>query len=88
MAMIGLIGGSAADFNAWLAQPLNAILMSAFMLISYKHTKIGIQVILEDYVHAEGAKTISLVLLELAYWGAVIVTMFSILKIAYAGLPA
>jgi len=40
-----------AAANAMIAKPLNAVLMIAFLVALFWHTQLGLQVIVEDYVH-------------------------------------
>jgi succinate dehydrogenase / fumarate reductase membrane anchor subunit len=85
-SMLDLIGVGYEQFVQWLAQPINAILMCAFMVSAYTHALLGLQVVIEDYVHNEGMKIVKLVIVRLAYWLGLIATLFSILKIAF-GYP-
>ncbi len=80
---IHLIGAGHHGFLIWLAQPINAILMIAFVVVSYTHAKIGLQVIIEDYVHNEAAKIREIFALTVLYWAGMLMTVFSILKIAF-----
>lgn len=83
VSAVNLIGAGHEGFLVWLAQPVNAVLMCAFVIASYTHAKLGIQVILEDYVHNPGAKIREMLALTIFYWGGMIFTLFSILKIAF-----
>lgn len=49
-----------AAFIAWLQMPANAIALLVFVLAGFYHAALGIQVVIEDYVHHEGAKLVSL----------------------------
>jgi len=40
--------GSVSD---WLARPLNALVVALFVLVSSLHSQLGLQVVIEDYVH-------------------------------------
>lgn len=49
--VIGAIGGDYATVRASVARPWNATLLAAFVIAMFWHAKLGIQVIIEDYVH-------------------------------------
>ena len=61
VAAVGLSGADHAAAQAWLARPLNATLMLLLILSMFWHTKLGLQVVIEDYVHHEGAKVALLI---------------------------
>lgn len=48
---LGLIGADQYTVRMTLAQPLNASLMLAFVLSLFWHAQLGLQVVIEDYVH-------------------------------------
>ncbi|HEY5802746.1 MAG TPA: succinate dehydrogenase, hydrophobic membrane anchor protein [Lysobacter sp.] len=49
--ILSLIGGDYASVRATVGHPCNAVLLSAFLIASFWHAKLGMQVIIEDYVH-------------------------------------
>ncbi len=66
----------------WMNSPVVAILLLLFVVTSMYHLKLGLQVIIEDYIHSEGSKVM---LQMLVTFGCVVVgtaAVFSILKIA------
>jgi succinate dehydrogenase / fumarate reductase, membrane anchor subunit len=78
-------GASYSEARSALAQPLIALAASLFILISLDHMRLGMQIIIEDYVHGEGAK-ITLLMLNIFFAVAVgAASVFSILKIAFGG---
>ncbi len=49
--VISLIGADYATVRAKVGNPCNAVLLSAFLIASFWHAKLGLQVVIEDYVH-------------------------------------
>jgi len=85
-----VLGGMlhAADYAAvmaMVAQPVHALFLIVFSVCLFWHGALGLQVIIEDYVHGEFCK---LVLLMLNTFFALLVAgfcLFAILKIAFVG---
>lgn len=59
--IISLIGADYATVRRTLANPLVALPMLLMLLASLQHMRLGMQVIIEDYVHSEGRKLVLLV---------------------------
>ena len=74
-----------ADYGAvvkWMSSPVVAVLMMLFIITGIYHLKLGLEVIIEDYIHSEGQKV---ALQMFVTFGCVFIGMlavFSILKIA------
>src|SRR3546814_4542727 len=49
--LVSFIGADLATVHSVLSTPLNAILLAAFVLALFWHAKLGMQVVIEDYVH-------------------------------------
>ncbi len=54
--MISLLGrmldGKVASLVLWLESPINTALLMLFIIFGFWHSKSGVQVIIEDYVHS------------------------------------
>ena len=74
-----------ASVTGWLAQPLAAVPMLLLIVTTFWHLKMGLQVIVEDYVHEEGLKLFAIVLLNFFAIGGGALAFFSVLKIAFGG---
>lgn len=82
----GLIGsGDPALAAEVYAAPWNAVMMVLFLAVTFRHLQQGVQVVIEDYVHDAGRRTIALVLNSLlcAFFG--LSGVFAVLKIAFSG---
>jgi len=80
--LVSMAGADADTARETLARPWNAILLAAFSIAMFWHAKLGIQVVIEDYVHTR-ASEIALHLLNtfLCTLGA-IASVYAITRIA------
>ncbi len=74
-----------ASVVGWLAQPLVAVPMALMLINVFYHLRMGLQILIEDYVHDEGLKFASFVLLNFYVVGAVALGLFAVARIAFAG---
>ena len=68
---------------ATLSSPFVAIILIAGILATIVHMRIGMQVIIEDYIYGEMAKATLLTLNWLFSWGVGLVALFAVLKHAF-----
>ncbi len=80
-ALATLDGLTYLDVIRFVAQPLNSILLALFCLTASYHSFLGVQVVIEDYVHARGAKFVALIVSQFAHVLVAVVTVYAILKI-------
>ena len=65
----------------WLQNPFNATGLILLFGILYFHAASGLQVVIEDYVHHEGLKIISLILIKIIAFVLGLLSILCVLKI-------
>jgi succinate dehydrogenase / fumarate reductase membrane anchor subunit len=80
-----LAGADLATVQTTLSHPAVAIALIVLILSMAVHMRIGMQVIIEDYVHAEGSKM--LLLLANTFFSGVVaaVAIYAVLKLSFGG---
>lgn len=84
-SVVHMQGWDHAAVSAWLAQPTNAVFMILAVLSTFYHAALGAQVVVEDYIHHSGFKMAKIMGLRLFFIAAAVASVFSILKVAFAG---
>jgi succinate dehydrogenase / fumarate reductase membrane anchor subunit len=70
---------------AWIAMPLNAVLLLLLIGTLVYHSQLGVQVVVEDYVHHHGLKIATMMLLTFAHVAVAALATFAVLRIAFGG---
>ena len=84
-SLVALAGADRAAVLAWLHAPVQAILAILLLIAVFYHAALGLQVVIEDYVHAEWLKVPSLVAMRLVSFGLAVAGIFAVLRIAFGG---
>lgn len=82
-AAFQLAGASHAAVKAFFANPLYLVLATAFIISSTYHMRLGMQVVIEDYVHNEGSKILLLILNTFFTAFVALAGVFSLLKLSF-----
>ena len=80
-----LTGRPRQSIAHFAGHPLNAALLLALVLITFHHMALGLQVVIEDYIHIERTKMASLLAVKGASWIMALACVVSVLKLALAG---
>ncbi len=82
-AIIAHVGSDYAAFSAWLRAPLAAILMILLLIALFHHTALGLQVVIEDYMHS-GARYAVLMAVRLGCFALAAAGIVATLHIAFS----
>jgi succinate dehydrogenase / fumarate reductase membrane anchor subunit len=81
-SLLGLQLQSYDQVRGWLGQPWVAVLTILLVITLAWHSRLGVQVVIEDYVHGKGAKTTLLLLSTFVHVAAAVAALFAILVLA------
>jgi succinate dehydrogenase / fumarate reductase membrane anchor subunit len=85
VSVISLAGADYAHFRAWLSWPGNTTLMILLLFAVFRHAQIGLQVVIEDYVHAEGAKLFALIAVKYAALFFGVFAVMAVFRVVFVG---
>ena len=83
-SIIAHAGSDYATFIAWLRTPLATIFMILLLIALFDHTALGLQVVIEDYVHS-GLKFVALVEVRLGCFALAVAGIVAALRIEFGG---
>jgi succinate dehydrogenase / fumarate reductase membrane anchor subunit len=83
--IVALNGAPHATVVSAIASPLVALILLAGILVTMVHMRVGMQVVIEDYVQDEMLKIMSLIANSLFSWAVGLTAAFAVLKIAFGG---
>jgi len=69
----------------WLREPVVAVPMVLFIASVFYHFRLGMQVMIEDYLHEEGGKLVALLALNFYVIAGAAIAAFAVLKLAFGG---
>lgn len=69
----------------WISRPLPATAVGLLVISTFWHARLGLQVVIEDYVHEAAAKFASIAVLNLVAFGGAAFGILSIVRLALGG---
>lgn len=83
--LISLIGTDYAGARAAVGHPCNAVLLIAFLVTAFWHAQLGLQVVIEDYVHTPALAITSQLVVRFVCALAALASVLAVLRIALGG---
>ncbi len=88
VSLVGIARQGGADYLAvvdWVSAPLNTVLLLLLVPTLLYHSYLGVQVVIEDYVTADGLKIAALVLQKFVHAVLAVSGIVAVLRIAFGG---
>jgi len=80
--IIAHAGSDYAVFKAWVRTPLATSCMIMLLITLFHHSALGLQVVIEDYVHS-GAKFVAVIVVRLCCYGFAVVGIIALVRIVF-----
>jgi succinate dehydrogenase / fumarate reductase membrane anchor subunit len=85
VSLVLLPGHDYQSVHSWLAQPVPATAMVLIFINTFYHARLGVQVMLEDYVHEDAGKIAAWLLVNIVPFAAAAFGIVSVIRIALGG---
>jgi succinate dehydrogenase / fumarate reductase, membrane anchor subunit len=85
VSLIMMSGADYAVVRAWIGSPAVMVLLTLTIVIGLHHGQLGMQEVVEDYVHSEGLKLALIVLLRFTAVFFGLAAVVAILRIGFGG---
>lgn len=73
------------EVTAWVASPFNAVMLLLASVTLAWHSMLGVQIVVEDYIHGPGLKVLSLILNKFIHIFLCAAAVLAILKVSLGG---
>ena len=85
ISLVSVLGADHAAVVAWIGSPVVAGLLILLIAATFYHGFLGLQVVIEDYIHGEALKLLVLVVVKGASWFLAVVGVVSVLALLFDG---
>ena len=87
VSLLALPAFDQATVRLWLSQGWTALLLCLLVLVASWHSQLGVRVVIEDYVHGAGSRTLLLVLVTFLHVFIAAAGLFAVLRVALGSPP-
>ena len=85
LALLSLDAWTRAEIVAWVGEPSNSVMLLLLSVTLAWHSSLGVQVVIEDYVHGAGLKLAALIASKFAHVFLGAAGVLAVLKVALGG---
>lgn len=82
-ALLGHMHDDYIDLKTWIQSPFVTVLLVSLLAAMFYHAKLGLQVVIEDYVHVEIVKVLALAAMKLGCVFGALLGIVSVLKLSF-----
>jgi len=86
--LTALLSPNVVKVAQWFSSPVHTILMALLLVATFIHAKLGVQVVIEDYVHKPFAKYFLLLANTFICFGFATVCILAVLKLHFLDVGA
>lgn len=79
VALLGMDSLEFASVTAWIAEPLHAVLLILMLATMLHHSQLGLQVVVEDYVHTKWVKIMTLMAFKYIHIGLCVAGVYAVI---------
>lgn len=83
VSLIAMTGADYGTVREWMANPLVTVLLVLFVVTLFYHSELGVQVVIEDYVSAKGARLAALILSRFVHFFLAAAGVIAVLRVAF-----
>jgi len=85
VSLLALPSFAHATVAAWMGQGTTALLLMLLVVVAAWHSRLGLQVVVEDYVPRPGARTVTLVVVNFVHILLAAAGVLAVLRVALGG---
>lgn len=83
LSVLMLIGADQAEMLRYMAEPWNGVLFVALIIALFYHLQLGLQVVIEDYIHTESTRLATMLAMRATVWVFGLLAFISVLKLTF-----
>jgi succinate dehydrogenase / fumarate reductase membrane anchor subunit len=87
VSLLALPAFDQATVRIWMSQGWSALLLCLLVLVASWHSQLGVRVVIEDYVHGAGGRTLVLVLVSFLHVFIAAAGVLAVLRVALGSSP-